>query len=224
MTFGPLPVHVRESGRQRRPDAPVPGRRDVLALASLMLEYPDDELCDLRAGLSEAVASLPRSASATDLRRFCTWFEATEPAVLRVEYVRTFDHRLRNALYVTFAPYGDTRSRGSALAGFRRRYHEAGLVESEGELPDYLPTVLQFAAQAEDGPAGEALDEARTGIETIELSLSTRRSPYAGVLRAVRRCLPPGRPRERLRVVPGGEAESDGCACPTHLRTEGAST
>ena len=201
MTFGPLPQanqtprHSGGPGRRRaagtsaRGDS-VAGRSDILALASLVLGYPDDDLSDALPDIAKAVAALPRGAATADLQEFLTWFSGAEPAARRVEYVRTFDHKRRSALYVTFAPYGDSRQRGTALASLRQRYHDAGFAESGDELPDYLPTVLQFAALAGGKDADEVLGQSQAGIASIKAALEAQRSPYAAVLRAVTRCLP----------------------------------
>jgi len=161
-----------------------------MALASLLLGYPDDAMSAIQAQLSEAVGSLPASPAASDLREFLAWSVNIDAAERRIEYVRTFDHRRRSALYVTFAPYGDSRSRGDALASLRHRYNDAGFFENSDELPDYLPTVLQYAAQVSDAEADAVLAQSRDGIEAIYEALQAHRSPYAAVLRAVIRCLP----------------------------------
>ena len=182
----PLPIVGVPSGRRRR----IANRPDVLALASLLLDYPDDALCALRSKLSDAVGALPRSVATTSLRQFLTWFDQTDPDQLRVDYVRTFDHKRRSALYVTFAEYGDTRARGAALSRLREYYRALGFSEREGELPDYLPTVLQFAALADVKQADEVLNQARFGIVSIRMALEAQHSPYAAVLKAIEVCLP----------------------------------
>jgi len=207
MSFGPLPGAdarpVTRPRTHRRRVTKSAGRRDVMALASLLLGYPDDLMDEMQDQLSDAVGALPASAAASDLRDFLEWFVNTDAAERRVEYVRTFDHRRRSALYVTFAPYGDSRSRGDALASLRHRYNDAGFVESSEELPDYLPTVLQFAAQVGDAEADAVLAESRVGIESIHDALQAHRSPYAAVLRAVIRCLPGEAPSPSpLQAVP----------------------
>jgi len=189
MTFGPLPsIEPARPVRHRR-HGPTPGRRDVMALASLLLAYPDDDMCVALPGLRRAVAALPASTAATRLREFLAWFTITASADRRIEYVRAFDHKRRSALYVTFATYGDTRRRGAVLAELRQRYHEAGFVENSDELPDYLPTLLQFAALVGD-EADDVLGQMRPGIEAITRALKAQHSPYAPVLQAVTEVVP----------------------------------
>ena len=125
------------------------------------------------------------------LGAFADWFADADPDELRVEYVRTFDHKRRNALYVTFAAHGDMRRRGEALLAFKSLYRANGFEPRPDELPDYLPMVLQFAAQAPTEAANAALALARPGIELVAKSLADAASPWAPVLGAVRACLPP---------------------------------
>ena len=190
MTYGPLPPFETASGRETvRGD--VPGRRDLLALAGLLLEYPDDELDARRQEALAAAQALPDSESARHLVRFARWFAAQDADELRRAYVQTFDHTRRNALYATYATYGDTRGRGAALAALRELYAGAGFQARADELPDYLPTVLEFAAFADDESGQVALAQARPGVEVVARSLRESGSGWASLLDAVLGCLPP---------------------------------
>lgn len=189
MTFGPLPDELIRPAPASRgpigsPDA------DVLALAGLMLDYPDDDLLARRPALLAASRALPAGGPAHALQRFVTWFAAADPDQVRLDYVATFDHRRRNALYVTFAAHGDMRRRGQALWAFQRLYADHGFDATPAELPDYLPTVLQFAALAPADARDQALAMARPGIELVARSLTASHSPWAPLLTAVQACLP----------------------------------
>lgn len=177
------PIAVPLRRRRRAPD--VPGRADVLALASLVLGYPDEALAGARDDLAGAARALPDSSAAVALRRFATWFAPLPIAEAQRAYVETFDLRRRSSLYLTYYLHGDTRRRGQALVLVKARYRAAGFVPAEAELVDYLPTALEFAAVA--GPdQGEGLLRAhRVGLEMIRRSLADTRSPYADVLAAV---------------------------------------
>ena len=72
---------------------------------------------------------------------------------------RSFDLSRKHALYLSYWTDGDTRRRGEVLARFKAAYRASGfLVDTRGELPDYLPMVLEFAAVADPaaGPAAAA--------------------------------------------------------------------
>jgi nitrate reductase delta subunit len=161
-------------------------RATVYRLCSLLLLYPDEDLHGARGELREAVARLPRSAAAAALDRFLGWLEETGPIEAAQHYVETIDLHKRSGLYLTFYSDGDRRERGSALLRLKQLYRAAGLpMEGSGELPDYLPVMLEFAAAAPDGRGEIVLREHRAGLELVRLSLRDLGSPYAELLEAV---------------------------------------
>ena len=192
MTFGPLPsseTTIRDRTVYR--SCPVPGWRDVLALTSRLLDYPDNGLVARRQKALEASLGLPESIASRNIVAFAEWFAQVDPDAARMEYVATFDHKRRNALYMTYATNGDTRTRGAALLEFQNLYLRADFPWLPGELPDYLPTVAHFAAVADEEDGRAALALARPGIEVLARSLRQSRSPWAKLTNAIVECLPP---------------------------------
>jgi nitrate reductase molybdenum cofactor assembly chaperone NarJ/NarW len=158
--------------------------RDRLKLLSLLLQYPTDELLTARA---ELVAAGGRGGP---IGRFLDWWAGEDPGELRRAYVETFDFARRNSLYVTYHVHGDRRQRGVALLRLKQRYAAAELDLLDGELPDYLPVMLEFAALAPDGVGLAALADSRDAIELIRAGLHDTGSPYALLLDAVAEELP----------------------------------
>ncbi len=159
-------------------------------LCSLLLLYPDQELLDARAELSAAVQALPATPARDALERFCAWWRSEDPLALQQHYVETFDLDKRCGLYLTFYGEGDRRQRGMALLRLQRMYRAAGLPLEGGELPDFLPVMLEFASAAGHGEGAIVLREHRAALELVRASLRERQTPYADVLEAV--CLTVG--------------------------------
>lgn len=157
--------------------------RAELKLLSLLLQYPSDELLGARAELAAE-----RCGEGTG--RFLQWFAAQPVADVRREYVATFDFTRRNSLYLTYHVHGDRRQRGIALLRLKQRYRAAGLDLLDGELPDYLPVMLEFAGLADDEIGLAALADCRDAIELVRASLHEAGSPYAWLLDDVARMLP----------------------------------
>ena len=109
----------------------------------------------------EAPGARPRAAS----RRWSRTCATRSCGALQEEYVATFDHTRKCALYLTYFAYGDTRRRGVALVQFKQAYREAGVEwdEETGELPDHLCAVLQFGATVDADGAWRLLDDHRAG-------------------------------------------------------------
>jgi nitrate reductase molybdenum cofactor assembly chaperone NarJ/NarW len=156
---------------------------EPLKLLSLLLQYPSDELLAARAELAKAAATGP-------VARFAAWWAGEEPSELRRTYVETFDFTRRNSLYLTYHVHGDRRQRGIALLRLKQRYSAANLELLDGELPDYLPVMLEFAALAPEDVGLAALADGRDAIELIRSSLHEAGSPYALLLDAVAAVLP----------------------------------
>lgn len=214
-------MRIRPTRRQGPSDTELATAWQV---ASLLLGYPDEEMLERRPLFRRAVEGLPASA-AEPLGRFLDHLDATPLRDLETDYVATFDHRKRCCLYLTYYAYGDTRKRGMALLRFKRAYEAAGLVLDEGELPDHLAVVLEFAATGDLAEGRRLLLEHRAGVELLRLALTEARSPWAPVLEAVSATLPPltgrdedavarliaeGPPEEEVGLAPYGGAEPSG--------------
>ncbi|MFD0690761.1 nitrate reductase molybdenum cofactor assembly chaperone [Actinomadura fibrosa] len=179
--------------------------------ASLLLGYPDEELMGRRALLRRAVQGLAPTVR-EPLSGFLDHLDAIRLPDLAADYVATFDHRKRCCLYLTYYAYGDTRKRGAALLRFKRAYRAAGLVLDDGELPDHLAVVLEFAATGNRAEGRRLLVEHRAGLELLRLALTEDGSPWAAVLDAVAATLPPltGRNRDAVaRLAAEGPPEED---------------
>jgi nitrate reductase molybdenum cofactor assembly chaperone NarJ/NarW len=144
-------------------------------LLSMLLDYPEDELVN--------------AGRIAEIERFLAWQRATPLEDRRQVYVQTFDFDRRATLYLTYHTQGDRRQRGMELVRIKRRYAEAGLPFTAGELPDYLPALLEFAALSPI--TGRALlGEFRVPLELVRTRLHELSSPYADLLDIVVAALP----------------------------------
>jgi nitrate reductase delta subunit len=159
--------------------------------ASLLLRYPDDEALAALPTLLVALQSLPASV-AEPLRIVAEHRHAHDPAKLAAAYVELFDFRRRCCLHLTYYTAGDTRKRGEALVLFAVTYKATGLSVMDGELPDYLPAVLDLAALHDEG--WRLLRENRVGLDLLADALAAEKSVYRHAIEAVRAMLPPAQP------------------------------
>ena len=176
--------------------------RRVWAVCSAVLDYPTVELLARLDDLERLVPADPHLPSLlAHLRR-------TPLEQLQADYVTTFDHTRKCALYLTYFAYGDTRRRGAALVRFKEAYRAAGVEWSEehGELPVHLCAVLQLGATVDARTAWDLLTEHRAGVEMLRLALTgwrnddgTTGSPWTAALLALCGTLP---------VLEGAEADA----------------
>jgi nitrate reductase delta subunit len=206
----------RRSERERASDAhalDVPRRRTVWALCSALLDYPDDDLVAGLPGTAEELAALPDDV-AGPLWELVGHLGSRDLRALQEEYVETFDHTRRCALYLTYFALGDTRRRGVALVQFKQAYRRAGVEFDADELPDHLCAVLQFGACVDPDAAWQLLLDHRAGVEMLRLALTEAGSPWRHALVALCATLPvlEGADRDAVRrlVAEGPPAEEVG--------------
>jgi nitrate reductase delta subunit len=175
--------------------------RVVWQAASVVLGYPDDGVVDradlVRAGLADAA---PQRAA--DFAPLWDFWATTAPAKVQNHYVEIFDLSRRHTLYLSYYTDGDTRRRGETLMTIKQRYRRSGfLVDTHGELPDYLPLILEYAARVDPVDGAELLQDFRRSLELLRLALVDKGTPYAGVVSAVCATLPGASPRDRQAVM-----------------------
>jgi nitrate reductase delta subunit len=152
-----------------------------------LLRYPDDSLravaADLGAALrAEGALGAGRLAELDALIRRLQ----SEPALRsEADYVELFDRGRRTALHLFEHVHGDSRDRGPAMVDLAQTYDRAGLLLAPGELPDYLPVVLEFASTQPPAAAREFLRETAHIVRAVMSALLEHGSPYASVLAAV---------------------------------------
>lgn len=170
-------------------------------ISSILLQYPDDRVREHLDAVTAALPALP--GAARDAVGGCVgWLAASTPAEAAQHYVATFDHTRRRSLYLTYYRYGDTRNRGLALLALKHLYRATGFAVADGELPDYLPLMLEFAVLAPES-GQRVLGQCRAGLELLSEGLHEVATPYAGPVDAIRAGLPElsRRDRDQLRAL-----------------------
>lgn len=155
----------------------------VFGCASVLLSYPEPDFFDDLTSVSAALRRLPAGSTRAKLGRTREWLAGQTPLQAAACYVETFDLRRRRSLHLTWYRHGDTRERGMALAALAEVYRDAGVRLVPGELPDFLPALLELAAL---DPAGAAvLGEHRPALDALTEELAKHHSPYAEATGAV---------------------------------------
>ncbi|MGB2571014.1 nitrate reductase molybdenum cofactor assembly chaperone [Micromonospora citrea] len=181
--------------------APPVDRARIFQLVSVLLTYPDDELLGAGEELRAAADRIAHESARRQVGQFLDWLSGTAPVDVQRHYVQTFDLRRRSGLYLTYHLHGDTRKRGMALLVLKQRYRAHGLRLADGELPDLLPVVLEFAATVGPGDGEAPLRQHRNGIELLRSALAESGTPYRLLLDAVCAVLPELTDADRAAVA-----------------------
>jgi len=163
-----------------------PMTKSLRVLAAL-LGYPDaamrSHLPEMR-GLLRGEHVLP-AARLLELDALMDALARAEPLAAEADYVDLFDRGRGTSLHLFEHVHGDSRERGPALIDLGQTYETAGLVLAEGELPDYLPAVLEFVSTQPAREAKAFLGEMAHIFNAIFAALRHRDSPYASALGAL---------------------------------------
>ena len=129
--------------------------------------------------LAEHAVSAQRQAELVALMDSLRRKEAMQA---EADYVELFDRGRSTSLHLFEHVHGDSRDRGPALIDLGQTYERAGLILAEGELPDYLPAVLEFVSTQPAREATAFLGEMAHIFNVIFNALQKRESLYASVL------------------------------------------
>ena len=159
----------------------------TLRVLARLLSYPDDALRDHLDELRQALrheAALP-PARLAELNALIDSLCVQSAIDAEADYVQLFDSGRRTSLHLFEHVHGDSRDRGPAMIDLAQTFEAAGLVLAEGEMPDHLPVVLEFASTQPPRQAQALLAEMAHIFNVIFSALHKRRSRYASVLGAL---------------------------------------
>ena len=162
-------------------------RSPYYRVLSALLEYPGPEF-DQVLQESEAFLGSPeglRQPGAKLVLGVVEWMRKCDPMELQQIYVRTFDLTSAHSLHLTSHLLEEQdRRRGPALIRLRQHYEVSGLQLVKGELPDYLPAVLEFAATLGEESAVCILEQAEEALTILERNLQESGSQYSPLFTA----------------------------------------
>ena len=200
----------------------------TLRVLARLLSYPDDalraHLDELRQALrSEAALQPARLAEVEALIDSLAHQSAIDA---EADYVQLFDSGRRTSLHLFEHVHGDSRDRGPAMIDLAQTFEKAGLYLAEGEMPDHLPVVLEYASTQPLREARAFLAEMAHIFNVIFSALDKRQSRYASVLGALielagEKCAPVSLPEEAPIDESWAEpAAFDGCSAAGQSRPE----
>ncbi|MDD5479317.1 nitrate reductase molybdenum cofactor assembly chaperone [Rhodoferax sp.] len=165
----------------------ITGMSRSLRVLARLLSYPN---AALRADLADMRAAIQSEQAVTRSRQaelFMLMDNIAKGDTLQIEadYVELFDRGHATSLHLFEHVHGDSRDRGPAMIDLTQTYEKAGLFLAEGELPDYLPVVLEYASTQPPQEARAFLGEMTHILNAIFSALQQRNTAYASVIGAL---------------------------------------
>ncbi|WP_296491381.1 nitrate reductase molybdenum cofactor assembly chaperone [Rhodoferax sp.] len=163
----------------------------TLRVLARLLSYPDPtlrrHLPELRQALrDESALSAARLAELEDLMTWMTGNGGNDDALsVEESYVDLFDRGRATSLHLFEHVHGDSRDRGPAMIDLAQTFEKANLYLAPGEMPDYLPVVLEYTSTQPPKDAQSFLNEMAHIFNAIFAALQQRDTRYASVLGAL---------------------------------------
>lgn len=159
----------------------------TLRVLAHLLSYPNaalrEHMSELRdALLGEAVLTATRLAELDALMNTLAHGDGIDN---EEAYVDLFDRGRATSLHLFEHVHGDSRDRGPAMIDLAQTFEKAGLYLAPGELPDYLPVMLEFVSTQPPAEARAFLGEMAHILNAIFAALQQRQSGYASIFAAL---------------------------------------
>ncbi|MEJ2656711.1 MAG: nitrate reductase molybdenum cofactor assembly chaperone [Desulfobacterales bacterium] len=172
-----------------------------MKIISLLFQYPDEGFGRSLPLMAGCIEGLPRTSARTKLIRFISILQTTPLIRLQETYTQTFDLNPSTCLNLTYHLLGNAENRGKVMAHLQQIYHDAGYETISGELPDYLPLMLEFLSECPE-PAGlNRLRPYLAPVEKLADLLKDSGNPYSSLLDVVRDMVRQRRADDRGRIT-----------------------
>ena len=154
---------------------------------SALLGYPSAELVAAMPEIREVLRRerIVPARELAALEKLLGEMEVLDLYELQERYVELFDRSRALSLHLFEHIHGESRDRGQAMVDLAELYHRHGFQPLAGELPDYLPLLLEFLSLVPPAEAKKLLADSAHITGALTERLTRRNSPYAAVLAAI---------------------------------------
>lgn len=152
-----------------------------------LLDYPTAELMENLDAVMQLVESDPQ-VSAEERKvvmDLVSWMQSLDLTRVQQTYVDTFDMTPEHDLHLTHHLFGESRERGPAMVEISEHYKAAGLEVSNGELPDFLPLILEYVSTLDEMQARFFLNDAAKVLTVLADNLDKVDSLYGRLIRVI---------------------------------------
>lgn len=169
----------------------------IYQVSSVLFRYPSQEIREAIPELLELARQINNPAFVAAVEQVQNWYASASLEEIAAEYVQEYDLSRRHALHLSYWTEGDTRRRGEALGRFKKMYRDSGMVtDLHGELPDYLPLVLEFSALVDRKAGRAAMQAYRPSLELLRLALRDDNLAFHGLVECICATLPGESPED----------------------------
>lgn len=154
-------------------------------VCSYLLSYPNEQFYKSLTKVKKDVEQMETKELRTMLINFINKALRQSQNDLINNFVYTFDFGRKTNLYITYMTSGEQRERGIDLLYLKNYYQMHGFSITDTELPDFLPLMLEFAAQVNEEIRKPIFGKYFDNIKEIADRLKVNNNLYHHVLQAI---------------------------------------
>ncbi len=174
--------------------------RNILKLCSLFLRYPEEDW-HRNDEVDGFIAGLPDSPVKENIEAFWDYAVSVPWMEFSQNYVKQFDFSQDCSLYLTYGVFGDKRERGLGFVKLKMEFAKAGFYIKDGELPDYLPLILEFMSETDESFIQKLYYIHKKAMDELYGQLRDQNSPYSFLLAAALETLDAITPDRKANTV-----------------------
>lgn len=158
---------------------------ESLHVLSVLLHYPDEELFNRLDEVASAADQLGSAEIESAIRAFINALNTQSLIQIQERYTAVFDIDPATTLNMTYHAFGDNEKRAAALAHLQHHYEQAGWERITGELPDFLPMMLEFLSICAHPEHAEPVWQCLQGMQPLVARLEKKAPVYAALLQPI---------------------------------------
>lgn len=116
----------------------------IFKVLSVLLSYPGEDYLNQIKEIEAIAADMPLDEFKNSINEFIAYIKTQSMVRLREIYTDAFDVSPATTMNLTYHILGDNEKRAGMLTRLQQVYQDAGYERISGELPDYLPLLLEF--------------------------------------------------------------------------------
>ncbi|WP_240647796.1 nitrate reductase molybdenum cofactor assembly chaperone [Shewanella algae] len=182
-----------------------------LRLIALLLDYPEQEVRDNAQELNQLINQcVELNAKQKILINQCIEQIVRTPLMdLQAQYGDLFERGRSLSLLLFEHVHGESRDRGQAMIDLLNQYITAGMELTAKQLPDYLPTYLEYLSQLTVYESIDGLKNVAPILALLKERLSQRQSFYSNLLQVLVEQSGETIAQEKLAETVANEAKDD---------------
>ena len=148
----------------------------------ILLQYPSKDLLQCVSELESCTGLMPVGNAQRVISNFLGYLKSEPILKLQQNYTAAFDMNPSTTLNMTYHLFGDGEKRAGMMVRLQHCYHAAGYDGPANELPDFLPSILEFLALCPDASMVDVFWQCFAGLDGLVERLREVARPYADLL------------------------------------------